>query len=114
MKLSFVGWIQFRMTLPVVNSSDNKNQKYFASHHVDVSYMIRKKIKYSCYRKVAFADWKATLMHLEMLISGRFSALGLKALKERNKQKKQKHCPKGCFMYSSYIPSNFLANSFGG
>lgn len=73
-----------------------------------------KKIKYSCYKKVAFADWKASLMHLEMLISGRFSAVGLKALKEKQRQiNNPRSCPKGCLIYPSYISSNFLANSFG-
>lgn len=41
---SLVGWIRFQITFPVVKSSDNKNQKYCASHHVDVSYMMRKKL----------------------------------------------------------------------
>lgn len=35
---------------------------------------------------VAFAEWKATVMHLEMFVSMRFSATGLNALKGGKKK----------------------------
>lgn len=62
---------------------------------------------------VAFAEWKATVMHLEMLVSMRLFATGLNALKGKKKRMREIDFPNSYFIYSCYSPiwSNFLQTS---
>lgn len=55
---------------------------------------------YSCYRKVAFADREATVIHLEMLIPMRFSVIGLNAL-EKKKKRREIGCANSRLIYFS-------------